>query len=495
MTTCARRLAALSVLACAATLKAPAPRDEPFDATARLADVAALDAWLWRLADGPAPPPEHWLVRGPGDLKASASVELTKSNGARLSNQKSVNASRLHDGRRVIVKNLRASAGVIDFVEGQKEFAKRTEEFAARADGRFHLNLHGSKIAYYELLYLVYLRGLPGVPLFHGGWWDSGHLVWVSGFGGEIVGEASSSQFAKLKLGHKYDDYARRDPLGLAAAWLRCFRSFAELGGFVLTDFKPPQFVLDLHLGRAVPLEVMLVDGPAINTGPLAQTVQTMFDRWHAKFNETIEPLDQYYRPGQRNVTCEATPTADASGPCARRTYAKHACVPSCCHVGKQHIVDSFVWSYDGVTCGAIAELGRREPARVEAACAAPGARAKCVLSCGGCKRKNLRSAGAPELSACAAGACAPFDGKVHVFDAAGKAYILPRIIERAEDHEARGFLRSLLPRMLAPDPRDRPSFSELLDDLARFENGTRNAYWSTLTPPGAALIADGARS
>eukprot|EP00629_Pelagomonadales_sp_RCC1024_P014454 CAMPEP_0119284360 /NCGR_PEP_ID=MMETSP1329-20130426/30163_1 /TAXON_ID=114041 /ORGANISM="Genus nov. species nov., Strain RCC1024" /LENGTH=49 /DNA_ID= /DNA_START= /DNA_END= /DNA_ORIENTATION= len=49
MTTCARRLAALSVLACAATLKAPAPRDEPFDATARLADVAALDAWLWRL--------------------------------------------------------------------------------------------------------------------------------------------------------------------------------------------------------------------------------------------------------------------------------------------------------------------------------------------------------------------------------------------------------------------------------------------------------------
>ena len=47
----------------------------------------------------------------------------------------------------------------------------------------------------------------------------------------------------------------------------------------MLTDFKPPQFVLDRHLGRKVALEVMLVDGPAINTGPLAQTVQTMFDR------------------------------------------------------------------------------------------------------------------------------------------------------------------------------------------------------------------------
>ena len=84
-------------------------------------------------------------------MKANESVELTKSDGERLSNQKSVNASRLHDGRKVIVKMLRASAGINDFHEGQKEFAKRTKEFAARADGVFHLNLHGSKIAYYEL--------------------------------------------------------------------------------------------------------------------------------------------------------------------------------------------------------------------------------------------------------------------------------------------------------------------------------------------------------
>jgi len=44
----------------------------------------------------------------------------------------------------------------------------------------------------------------------------------------------------------------------------------------------------------------------------------------------------------------------------------------------------------------------------------------------------------------------------------AGKAYILPRIIERAEDHEARRFLQSLLPRMLAPDPAARPSYAAL---------------------------------
>jgi len=64
----------------------------------------------------------------------------------------------------------------------------------------------------------------------------------------------------------------------------------------------------------------------------------------------------------------------------------------------------------------------------------------------------------------------------MHVFDAAGKAWILPRIVERAKDRRVAAFLQSLLPRMMAPEPADRPSFSELLADLARFENSTRRS-------------------
>ena len=39
---------------------------------------------------------------------------------------------------------------------------KRAADFAARADGKFHLGLPSSQIAYYEVLYLEFLRGQPG---------------------------------------------------------------------------------------------------------------------------------------------------------------------------------------------------------------------------------------------------------------------------------------------------------------------------------------------
>jgi len=60
------------------------------------------------------------------------------------------------------------------------------------------------------------------------------------------------------------------------------------------------------------------------------------------------------------------------------------------------------------------------------------------------------------------------------VYDAAGKAYILPHIIGHAKDRKIASYLESLLPRMLDPVPAARPSFSELLADLARFEEMNR---------------------
>ena len=41
---------------------------------------------------------------------------------------------------------------------------------------------------------------------------------------------------------------------------------------------------------------------------------------------------------------------------------------------------------------------------------------------------------GAPEITACRGGACARFDGRVHVHDAAARGWILPHIIALAED-------------------------------------------------------------
>ncbi|KAH8044100.1 hypothetical protein JL722_14846 [Aureococcus anophagefferens] len=86
-----------------------------------------------------------------------------------------------------------------------------------------------------------------------------------------------------------------------------------------------------------------------------------------------------------------------------------------------------------------------------------------------GCRYADCANAtGAPELAACEAdGACARFDWRAHVFDAATRSWIFPRIISLARDRGAAKRLKKLLGPMTARDPRDRPQFSALLRDLA----------------------------
>mmetsp|Transcript_15947 Transcript_15947/g.47571 ORF Transcript_15947/g.47571 Transcript_15947/m.47571 type:complete len:107 (+) Transcript_15947:438-758(+) len=70
---------------------------------------------------------------------------------------------------------------------------------------------------------------------------------------------------------------------------------------------------------------------------------------------------------------------------------------------------------------------------------------------------------------------CRYFDGRVHVYDAAARPFVLPRIIELAEDRREAKVLQLLLRRMLAPDPDDRPTYSELLQILGEKEGcGTK---------------------
>ena len=352
-----------------------------------LGRLEQIDAWL---AGGAAP--DAWRVRGPRDL-AGEGVPLAKSI------QKEVNASsivRERDGRRVpvVVKALRKAR---QFAFGHRD----------------------SDIAYFELLWLEYLRGEPGVPALYGGWMTSEHLVWVVSHGGPLIGtirdpRVNHNRKKPPSMLSAYDEMARENPLHLARSWLRCFRSFAERGGFVLTDFKVDQFTL----GDG---EIYLVDGPAPNSGPVAAFARRHFtsgapDNILTKDNRDAKPKHIDLEPGAATSCGE---DRKRSATCGKRTYDYHRC-------------DSDAACKDGVTLLGI---------------------------------PNSRSA--PELTRCRNDKCEAFDWRVHVFDVARRAWILPRIIALAKDKRARKTLANVADRMAAARPEDRPTFDALLRELA----------------------------
>ena len=352
-----------------------------------LGRLEQIDAWL---AGGAAP--DAWRVRGPRDL-AGEGVPLAKSI------QKEVNASsivRERDGRRVpvVVKALRKAR---QFAFGHRD----------------------SDIAYFELLWLEYLRGEPGVPALYGGWMTSEHLVWVVSHGGPLIGtirdpRVNHNRKKPPSMLSAYDEMARENPLHLARSWLRCFRSFAERGGFVLTDFKVDQFTL----GDG---EIYLVDGPAPNSGPVAAFARRHFtsgapDNILTKDNRDAKPKHIDLEPGAATSCGE---DRKRSATCGKRTYDYHRC-------------DSDAACKDGVTLLGI---------------------------------PNSRSA--PELTRCRDDKCEAFDWRVHVFDVARRAWILPRIIALAKDKRARKTLANVADRMAAARPEDRPTFDALLRELA----------------------------
>ena len=358
-----------------------------------LGRLEQIDAWL---AGGAAP--DAWRVRGPRDL-AGEGVALAKSI------QKEVNASsivRERDGRRVpvVVKALRKAR---QFAFGHRD----------------------SDIAYFELLWLEYLRGEPGVPALYGGWMTSEHLVWVVSHGGPLIGtirdpRVNHNRKKPPSMLSAYDEMAREDPLHLARSWLRCFRSFAERGGFVLTDFKVDQFTL----GRDG--EIYLVDGPAPNSGPVAAFARRHFTSGAPDNILTKDNRDAFVSASKpKHIDLEPGAAASCgedrkrSATCGKRTYDYHRC-------------DSDAACKDGVTLLGI---------------------------------PNSRSA--PELTRCRNDKCEAFDWRVHVFDVARRAWILPRIIALAKDKRARKTLANVADRMAAARPEDRPTFDALLRELA----------------------------
>ena len=54
----------------------------------------------------------------------------------------------------------------------------------------------------------------------------------------------------------------------------------------------------------------------------------------------------------------------------------------------------------------------------------------------------------------------------MHVWDAAAREWLLPRVAALSESKAAADALRGLIARMLEPDPSKRPAFPELLEEL-----------------------------
>ena len=350
-----------------------------------------LDAWL---TNASAPPPIHWRVRSPDDLD--------NRTDHMHSGYKDVWLSQLRDGRRVVVKTLHH--------EGAFEFGGRT-----------------SDIAYFELLFLEGLRGEPGIPKLFGAYKTPTHVMWATSNGGGRVATGGKVKNPAIKYSEVYDARARSAPLDLARAWLRCFRSFAERGGFVLTDFKPEQFTLDANG------DIYLVDGPAPNSGPIAAHARRHFTNktWRPEQADKLKmariyvegigmerPTKTYYLQPGAAQPCPSDDADAGAGVCARRTHPYH----NGCRTRSKTVSGS--------------------------------------PKCGG------RWLSGPEVSDCVDGACAPFDWRVHVYDAAAREWILPHIIAVAEDRAAAARLERLLPRMMSEDPRRRPSFSALLREL-----------------------------
>ena len=54
----------------------------------------------------------------------------------------------------------------------------------------------------------------------------------------------------------------------------------------------------------------------------------------------------------------------------------------------------------------------------------------------------------------------------MHVWDAAAREWLLPRIVALSESKAAADALRAMIKRMLEPDPSKRPTFLELLEEI-----------------------------
>lgn len=271
-----------------------------------------------------------------------------------------------------------------------------------------------------EIMYLSYLAGEPGVPRLYGGWRsDNGsRLSYVVANAGGVVAEGKGTRGQPYRARAPWATYVEESPLYAARALLRCFRSFSEVGGYFLEDYDPHQFAFTPPRSRKKKHRatgaVFLVDGPMAMSGYMRSL--------------SLEAGLRVFPPkAEARVNAGAACAADADCP---HTASKHCC---CGFKGSD---DACAPNADGTIRGA------------------PEARGRCSEN----------------------GRCADVTAATHVHDFATTPWALPLAVRegaRKLAHDDRKALHRLQQHMAAPDPRDRPTFTQALAALDAIISGT----------------------
>ena len=282
-----------------------------------------------------------------------------------------------------------------------------------------------------ELVYLESLRGAPGVPELLGAWREGEHVWYAVADGGRPIGTAGQpgKGTKATVLSSEFIELARHEPLKLARALLRCFRSWAS-AGFLLDDFKAQQFTLD---GRG---DVYLVDGPSLlRAFPVGEAVYRATSH-HLLFQGK---LDKY-----------GAKLKEATGDEERRKYAAK--------------VAKFREQLD--------KLGEEKnnlppppsACRKDTDCPSTKAHHACGAE-GDCE---AGARGAPESAGlCRAGACVAVGPWTHVYDIASRPWLLPGVVTYAES-SSRKVLDRVIAKARLADPSQRPTFDAMLAEVER---------------------------
>lgn len=326
---------------------------------------------------------ERWLLNGtrPAQWTVFAERDVTRRDALTAGASKRVSRGRAGSGGdKVVVKTL--------VVDAAHRCPNATACGAAAARATVDASKRRDHVLA-ELYYLEGLRGRPGVPRLYGGWRDPLSIVVADG-GSELTSYPSKRTRHQPSLSPAWKAFCAEDPVAAAVALLECFRSFAEYGGFFLSDFSPHQFTLR---GSAV----FLVDGPDALDGAVAAFLR---DRG----------LDAGLRRPFRAV--DADRACAASCPSADPPIPRNVC---CCARARR---------------GECASAAERD-------------------ACGADRRR-----------------CFLISRKPHTHDAGTAWWALPAVVDRAPKGAARTAVAAVAARLAAPDPGDRPTFSEAVASL-----------------------------
>jgi len=286
-----------------------------------------------------------------------------------------------------------------------------------------------------ELVFLEALRGAPGIPELLGAWREGEHVWYAVADGGRPIGVAGQpgKGTKATVLSDQLIELARHEPLKLARALLRCFRSWAS-AGFLLDDFKAQQFTLD---DRG---DVYLVDGPSLlRAFPVGEAVYRATSH-HLLF--------------QGKLAKYGAKLKEAKGASNNEGVAKYAAK-----------VAKFQAQLE-----ALGEEKNNLPpppssCRKNADCPSTKAHHACGSE-GDCE---AGARGAPESAGlCRAGACVAVGPWTHVFDTASRPWLLPGVVKYAEDTSARKIIDRVMAKARLADPSQRPTFDAMLAEVER---------------------------